>query len=60
MVSRISSANKDMEEFLGAGRMLFMNIVNRTGPKWDPWGTPDDTGDEFDKASPNLVFWLLP
>ena len=38
-----SSAKRRTDDLILSGRSL-INIKKRTGPKTDPWGTPDKTG----------------
>ena len=38
-----SSANKWTDDLMLSGRPL-MNTKKRTGPRTEPWGTPDKTG----------------
>ena len=38
-----SSAKRRTDDLIFSGRSL-IKIRNRTGPRTDPWGTPDRTG----------------
>ena len=38
-----SSAQRRTDDLIFSGRSL-IKMRNRTGPKTDPWGTPDRTG----------------
>ena len=42
-----SSANKRTDDLMLSGRSL-MNTKKRTGPRPEPWGTPDKTRTESD------------
>ena len=44
-----SSANKRTDDLMLSGRSL-MNTKKRTGPRTEPWGTPDKTGTGSDSS----------
>ena len=50
---RISSANKKSftEEGKWRSERSLMKIRNKSGPRIDPWGTPDVTGEGRDRDS---------
>ena len=50
-----SSAKRRTDDLILPGRSL-INIKKRTGPKTDPWGTPDKTGSE---AWPSNTTFLI-
>ena len=38
---------------------IFILIINKSGPKLDPWGTPDDIGNNNDSQPSMTVLWCL-
>ena len=38
---------------------VFIKIINKSGPKLDPWGTPDDIGNNDDSQPSMTVLWRL-
>ena len=49
-----SSAKKHTDDLIFSGRLIKMR--NRTGPKTDPWGTPDRTGTGSEAWPFNITF----
>ena len=54
-----SSANRRTEDLMLSGRS-FMKRRNRTGPKTDPWGTPDSTGTGSEAWPSKTTCWVRP
>ena len=50
-----SSAKRRTDDLILSGRSL-INIKKRTGPKTDPWGTPDKTGTGSEAWPSNTTF----
>ena len=49
------SAKRRTDDLILSGRSL-INIKKRTGPKTDPWGTPDKTGTRSEAWPSNTTF----
>ena len=49
------SAKRRTDDLIFSGRLL-IKMRNRTGPKTDPWGTPDRTGDGSEARPSNTTF----
>ena len=50
-----SSAKRRKDDLIFSGRSL-IKMRNRTGPKTDPWGTPDRTGTGSEAWPSNTTF----
>ena len=50
-----SSAKRRTDDLIFSGRSL-IKMRNRTGPRTDPWGTPDRTGTGSEAWPSNTTF----